>query len=97
MAAKERPYIVCTGANGRAVVYGYSTRKPVVGKPISLRRAKMVLRWTKTGLMGLAETGPEDGARLTHAVEETGCTVEQYLTVSETAAEKIDGWPSYYG
>ena len=68
----EKPYIVCTGTNGRAVIFGWSATEPIPGQSFQLSRAKMILRWTGTsGLLGLAAHGPSHGSTLTAAVEST--------------------------
>lgn len=88
------PVIVCTGANGRCVVYGRCDREPVSGETVVLTGARMILCWTgRSGLFGLAQRGPEPGSRLTCAVARTTCVVQQVLSVSEEAARTIESWP----
>lgn len=95
------PYILCCGAHGRAVVYGYVDSKPVPGEPVTLYDARMVLSWAEEcgGLFGLAARGPrgnpERGTRITHAVPETTETVwQESLAVSPDAARELDQWPA---
>lgn len=88
--------IVCCGANGRCVVFGDVENEPVVGEPITMHNARMVLYWPTEcgGLFGLAAAGPKQGLRLTHAVERTATeTVRQWLTVSNGAAKGLRDWP----
>lgn len=95
-----KPYIVCSGENGRAVVYGYCERQPVAGEEVILTKARMVLYWSKacSGLLGLAAKGPRDGTRLTHAVARVGDgTCKQWLEVSPEAAVAFDEWPAHVG
>jgi hypothetical protein len=57
----------------------------------------MVLRWPAEcgGLFGLAAKGPEEGTRLTHAVDRTATeAVRQWLTVSDDAAAALRKWPA---
>lgn len=90
-----KPYIVCCGANGRAVLFGYSEAEPVAGKPVRLSNVRMVLYWSAEcgGLLGLATGGPKTTTRLTRAVESHGdeC-VRQWVSVSPEAAAAIDAW-----
>lgn len=92
-----KPYIICCGANGRAVIFGYSDTEPVAGQPITMERARMVIYWSKEcgGLLGLAASGPKTATRITAAVERHGdeC-VRQWVSVSDDAAAKVDAWPA---
>ena len=91
----ETPIILCCGKNGRAVVYGYVDEPPKAGRPVTLRRAKMVLRWPSEckGLFGLAANGPKSGTRLTPAVQSTTETTwQEWVQVSQAAAEGLDSW-----
>ena len=97
MPRVAKPYIVCCGANGRAVIYGYSKVEPKPGKPIRLEQARMVLYWSAKcgGLVGLAAEGPKDGTRITHTVGATGTeVVRQWVAVSADAAKGMDAWPA---
>ena len=92
--------IVCCGTNGRCVVFGECESEPVTGEPITLHSARMVLYWPQDcgGLFGLAQSGPKDGLRLTHAVAKTATeSVRQWLTVSDEAAESLKTWPAFVG
>jgi hypothetical protein len=88
------PVIIC-GAEGRAVVFGWAEKMPEVGVPCSAKKARMVLYWPPEcgGLFGLATNGPKDGLRLTSAVDEVKDTPQQVLTVTQDAANALDGWP----
>lgn len=89
----KRPIILCCGANGRALVYGYVDALPEPGQPVKLYKARMPISFPSGGTLGLAAVGPPKGSRVTHAVEEVLETVwQEYLTVSEKAAEVFDGW-----
>ena len=91
-----KPYIVCSGASGRAVMFGWSKTKPKVGKPHTLHNARMVLYWAAEcgGLLGLAAQGPKGATRLTHVVGEAGATVTEFVAVSSGAAKEIEQWPA---
>lgn len=91
--------IVCTGANaGRAVIYGDVSKKPTPGEMVEVKNARMILRWDKLGLFGLAAKGPVGDTRITHAVKKTGALkCHEWLTVSEEAAKAIDSWEDYEG
>ena len=94
---KTIPVILCCGQNGRAVLYGRVTRKPVPGKPVTLYGARMVLYWAAEcgGLLGLAAKGPKGATRITHVVPETTETVWQESTVcTPEAAKAIESWPA---
>jgi hypothetical protein len=92
---KMTPVIICSGENGRAVVFGWASELPEVGKPVELERAKMVLYWSMEcgGLFGLASNGPKTTTRITCAVDKVRDVPKQVLEVSEKAAAAIDGWP----
>jgi len=88
-----RPIILCAGEHGRALLYGYVDAEPEPGKPVRLRRARMVLMYPSGGTLGLGATGPPEGSRLTHAVDETVATRwQEWLSVAPAAAEVFDGW-----
>jgi hypothetical protein len=92
------PVIVCSGEHGRAVVYGLASGPLVPGEPVTLRRARMVLRWDVHGLFGFAAAGPRGDTRLTHEVEETTITRwTESLAVSPAARAAIEGWRAYGG
>jgi hypothetical protein len=92
---KMKPYVICGGKSGKAVVFGWLDTEPIVGEPAKIHRARMVLYWPRecVGLFGLAKNGPREGLRLTAVVAEVADTVRQFITVSEEAAEKLDEWP----
>ena len=98
MPRKTHHIILCCGANGRGVVYGEVSKKPVPGEPVTLRNARMVLRWSTAcgGLFGLAAMGPRGqptDTRITHAVAETTETVwREYIVVSPAAAQQFAAW-----
>jgi len=88
-----QPIILCSGKDGRCVVYGYVEGEPTPGEPVRLHRARMVLRWSKGGLFDLAAQGPPEGSLVTHAVETVVETVwQEWLSVSPAAAEQLDAW-----
>ena len=92
-----KPIILCCGANGRAVVYGRVETDPVLGQPVRLYGARMVLYWSTEcgGLFGLAARGPKTSSRLTAAIPALTETVwQESLDVSETAATEIERWPA---
>ena len=95
----RKPYIICGGSTGRAVVYGYCDSEPQTDQPTTIHRARMVLRWDGAcgGLFGLAAGGPKGDTRLTAPVDRVTDTVRQSLTVTDEAAEALDGWPGYVG
>ena len=93
-------YIVCCGTNGQAVIVGGCDSEPVCGEPVTLRNARMVLRWPAAcgGLFGLAAKGPRDGLRLTEAVDATATEAgRQWLTVPDGVAEQLRAWPAFAG
>ncbi len=92
---RMKPWIVCAGKAGRAVIFGWSEEEPVPGSTCKLYDAKMILWWDGNGgLFGLAASGPWKGSRITSSVEFTLCDVRQVLAVSNKSAEAIDDWPS---
>jgi len=96
MSANQRSWIICCGKTGKCVVYGWTDAEPIVGSPITLHRARMVLYWDAAckGLFGLAQNGPRGDTQLTDTVEVTATEhVCQYLSVSQTAAKEIEAWP----
>lgn len=93
----EIAYIICTGTNGRCVIFGYSDTEPQPEKPITLRRARMIMAWAATegGLFGLAHAGPASSeTRLTAAVKETTMIVRQAITLTPEAAAAFDAHPT---
>ncbi len=91
----EIPAIICAGRDGQAVIYGYVDALPDADQPTRIRRARMVLEWSREcgGLLGLATRGPQPGTRITCAVSETTNTARQALTVTPEAARALDEWP----
>ena len=91
------PAIICTGENGRCVVFGYVESIPLPEEKVRITNARMVLRWDGAcvGLFGLAAQGPLDDTRLTRTIAETTCVVKQALVVTDTAAEKIAAWADW--
>jgi hypothetical protein len=91
----RKAVLVCSGANGRAVVYGYVDRIPAVDEGVTIHDARMILEWSgRSGLFGVAARGPADGSRLTAAVSSVVCRARQVLEVAPEAAQVLDGWPS---
>ena len=94
---EEKPYLICCGHHGRAVLIGYSTTEPMAGQPITMSRVRMVLWWDSEcgGLLGLAADGPKGKTRITPAVERHGDErVRQWVAVSTTAMRRVEAWPS---
>lgn len=92
---KMNPYIVCCGASGRAVIYGYVEGEPEQGKPCRVHDAKMVIYWSADtgGLLGLAAKGPAEGCKITAQVDETVTSpVTEWVAVKPAAAKAIDRW-----
>jgi len=91
-----KPVIICVGEPARAVVYGHidSDHMPDAGEKVRIKNARMVLRWDAEcgGLFGLAANGPAGDTRITASVQEVACVVGQSLSVTESAAKKIDAW-----
>jgi len=93
----ERPYVVVCGHGGRTVLYGYAI-DPAAGAPITLRRARMVIRWdAKCGaITGFAESGPVADTRLSKTVAEVhDACAQSLMPVSPKTAAKIEAWPVY--
>lgn len=87
------PIILCCGANGRGLVYGYVESEPVPGEPVRLKRARMILYYPSGGTFGLAADGPPEKSRVTKAVSGTVETVwQEWLAVSDEAAEVFDAF-----
>ena len=92
---EAKPYIVCTGANGRCVSYGYTSTPPETGQPVTLHQARLVVYWGRgnaeagTGLHRLATHGPMDDDRITKPVPSAGAgIVQQWIAVTPAAAER---------
>lgn len=97
---KRKPIILCAGANGRAVIFGFVDADPVPGEAVTLHDARMVLYWSAKcgGLFGLAAGGPKEGTRLTPAIASTVATQwKECLTVSADAVPAFAGWEPYVG
>ena len=93
MTEKQIPILLCAGANGRALVYGYVTEEPTPGEPVRLSKARMVIHYPSGGTFGLASVGPPRGSRVTHVVDTVVETVwQEWLAVTEKAAGVFDGW-----
>ena len=91
----RKPYIICGGAIGRAVIFCWIDAEPVSEQPIVMHDARMVLYWPAGcgGLLGLAANGPREGLRMTSSVARVTDTVRQSLAVSAEAAKAFLGWP----
>lgn len=86
-----QPIILCAGANGRALIYGYVATEPIPGQPVRLERARMVLYYPSGGTFGLAAKGPPKDSRVTDAVPVTVETVwQEWLAVTPQAAGVFD-------
>ena len=93
MTEKQIPIILCAGASGRALVYGYVTEEPTPGEPVRLSKARMVLHYPRGGTFGLASDGPPTGSRVTNVVDTVVETIwQEWLAVTEEAAGAFDGW-----
>ena len=92
----RKPYIICGGAAGRAVIFCWLDADPVSEQTVVMHDARMVLYWPTAcgGLLGLAANGPRDGLRLTAPVARVTDTVRQSLSVTPAAAKALEGWPS---
>lgn len=88
------PIILCAGPNGRAVIYGRVESEPEAGQPVTLRGARMIIRWAgDRGLFGVAERGPESGSNVSPVVStvyETSWL--SWLSCSDDAAAAIEAW-----
>ncbi len=93
----RRPHIICGGATGRAVIFGWLDAEPVAGQPVVIHDARMILYWSAEcgGLLGLASKGPQTTTRITSAVARVTDTCRQSLTIDDPAvAEKFATWPA---
>ena len=89
-------WMLCAGSQGRAIVIGEVDSDPVVGQPVRLRDARMVLYWSTAcgGLLGLAGRGPREGARITAPVPEViESTWQTAIRLSAEAAAAVRSWP----
>jgi hypothetical protein len=85
------------GQNGRAVIVGDVDRKPVKGRPVTLKNARMVLYCGAEcgGFFGMCAKGPKGRSRITAPIDWTTETVWQEVnSISEKAAEEFDKWPA---
>lgn len=92
--------ILCCGKDGRAVIFGRVEAEPVPGDPVRVLDARMVLYWDRVcgGLLGLASGGPSGGTRITAPVTVLVETVwQEWLAVSDEAAEKLYSWEPCHG
>lgn len=96
MKKARKPYIVCGGATGRAVIFCWLDDDPIAETPVVMHDARMVLYWPTEcgGLLGLAANGPRDGLRMTATVTRATDTVRQALAVAPDAATVLKRWPS---
>jgi len=90
------PVIVCGGATGRAVIYGYVDAMPQAEQIVTIYDARMVLYWPSAcgGLFGLSAKGAREGLRLTSPLASVSDTARQVLAVVPEAAASLDGWPN---
>lgn len=88
-STKERPVLVTT--EHRGVFFGYATNTS--GNAIALKRARNCLYWpvANKGFLGLASTGPIEGARIGPPadIELRGITC-----VAEVAPAAVAAWES---
>ena len=90
-----KTYLVCYGTpSPRAVVIGQSIVEPVIGQPITLDGARMVLYWDAAcgGLYGLAANGPKGSTRITAPVPRWAVTVAEWAEMSDDVAAKVAAW-----
>ena len=98
MKTESNHYIITTGTNGRCVLFGRADSRPVVGQPYTLTNARMIIRWTRQGLLGLAANGPLGDDRISATVPVTsGGAVQQVIDVPQAAADAIAGAPEWIG
>ena len=93
--SERKPIILCGGAQGRAVIFGYVDEEPTPGTPAVLFDARMVLRWDSAcgGLFGLAAGGPKGATKVTAIVAKVVDTDwKQCLAVSTEAAKALSAW-----
>ena len=91
----RKPYIMCCGEHGRAVIFCWLDDEPTPGESIVMHDARMVLYWSREcgGLFGLATGGPKTGTRITAPVRRIVETVwKEALSVSERAAQMMGSW-----
>lgn len=97
MKVSERPVIVTTVHRG--VFFGYLGNDYQRGDAVlDLKRARNVIYWPKEnrGFMGLAERGPQKGARIGPAVETIELRdITSVIVCSDGVAEKFEAvsWP----
>jgi len=87
---QRTPIILCAGANGRALLFGWVDKYPTAGDPVELHSARMCLYYPSGGTLGLASAGPPDGSRVSAAVIRTTETVWQ--EVIECTLEAAARW-----
>lgn len=88
-AAKARPVLVTTSYRG--VFFGYAA--DTSGDTIALRGARNCLYWpaANKGFLGLATTGPLEGARIGPAAD---VTLRGITCVAELTPEAVAKWES---
>ena len=89
------PAIICTGETGRAVVFGYVSALPQPEQPVTIKDARMIIRWDKNGLFGLACEGPKGDTRISGKVPVTTCTAKQAIECTKNAALAIKKWEAW--
>jgi hypothetical protein len=83
------PIVLCAGANGRALLFGWVDAYPTKGEEVTLHDARMCLYYPSGGTLGLAASGPPDGSRVTAAVPRTTETVwQEVIETTPAAAER---------
>lgn len=93
-ANEKVPIILCFGANGRGLLFGYVDTLPEAGAPVVLENARCILYYPSGGTLGLAAKGPPDGSRVTAAVPKTMETVwQEWILCTPAAAEAFDACP----
>ena len=94
-APELKTYVICYGTpSPRAVLIGQSATEPVVGQPITMQDARMVLYWAPEcgGLYGLCANGPRGNSRLTASVPQYAVTPVEWGELTPEAAAAVAAW-----
>jgi len=88
MAKTEKGLLVTTAHRGVFFGYGEITNDKIV----RLTKARMCVYWTSSvkGVLGLAVTGPDSGARITPAVDVI--TLQDVTSITECTPTAIKNW-----
>lgn len=91
-----KAYLVTWMEGGRpAIVFGWAATEPKVGKSCRLVDARMVIYYTKNGVVGVASEGPQAGSRISSGIAwcDTG-PVLSCLPVTTKAAGVMAAYPA---